>query len=164
MKKIFWVLFAMMLVLLTSGCGEVDSAGGSGVQKEPEDAIGTNDKPPALMLTIGGEKIRTARTSYSWGYYDEEEGSMAGVEASTDSPPALIDTAYAKTAAADAEVQLDFEEAPSKYEIQAWDEENNVIASYDELDLSQHQGMVIFEIRAYWEQGSAGYAFALDIE
>lgn len=162
MKKIL-IGLSTVLLLLISGCGEGDSGDSSENKKEPEQTTNTDDQPPALTLTVGGETIPKARTSWSWSFYDEEEGAMAGVEAATDSPPELVDTANPKKVAADAEVLLDFEEAPVKYEIQVWDENNNAI-SYGGFNLSEHQGITIFEIRAYWEQGSAGYAFALNIE
>ena len=129
----------------------------------PAENKNTSKSPPGLTITIGEETIRTFLGGYSWSYYDENEGSMAAIETETIPPPSLENVDKVTSVNSNSEVVLKFEKAPTDYQVIIWESENNVTGTYDELDISQLKGKVIFRVQGNWEEGKASYFLYLNI-
>lgn len=154
------LLFASLLLV---GCGTAMVQPGD--QSEESEAIHSQSQsPPPLEIRIGDDTFQAFRGGYSWSYYDPEEKMMAGVEAESRSPDEIANIEKGHQVDKSAEVELIFDETPLSYRVFVWDEAGNQEPVSAELDLSDHVGQNIFEIRAHWEQGDASYVFVLDVE
>lgn len=162
-EKLRIIVGFIIVALLLYGCGTADKQ--TGDQADQSEPIHSQSQtPPTLELEIGGDAIRTFRGVYSWSYYDSEEKSMVGVEASSDPPHEMISTDNARKVDRHADVALEFGEPPVSYQLFVWDEAGNRTAYPVAFDLSEHEGPTLFEIFAHWEQGQASYVVALDVE
>lgn len=152
-------LTIILLLILCLGCAKVEKDDKSEINK-----IGANIKePPNLMIVIGEQTIRAAKGTYSWSYYEEGSDEVTHVDVDTAPPPELVNIENATTVHSDAEVSLLFDYGPKDYTVRVWNSEK-AIASYKKVELAAYEGIVIYEIEANWEQGTASYAFAVDIE
>ncbi|MDQ0208854.1 YajG family lipoprotein [Alkalicoccobacillus murimartini] len=127
------------------------------------DEMNTDDiKPPELSISIGEETIDPVLGAYSWGETNVF-GQGVSVSASSDLPVTIADYQEPITVASDSEVSIEFEKQPTHYSVRTWDSEGQ-LDSYDELDLSIHSGLNIYEILASWPEGTGSYSFYLDVE
>lgn len=154
--------FLLLVSLLLAACGTSLQAGDQPVQSESIDS--QSQLPPALQLEIGDDTIRTVRGGYSWSYYDTVEGMMAGIEAEANSPHEIVNIEKGRQVDRNAEVELIFGETPLSYRIFMWDKDGNQKPISTKLNLADHEGKHIFEIRAHWEQGDSSYVVALDVK
>ena len=120
-------------------------------------------EPPNLVISVDGDTIQPIVGTYSWSRQNSD-GAATSIHADSDAPPGLVKDQEPLIVTSSSEMTFDFEIPPTKYEIRAWDKDNNVTGTYDEVDLSEHEGTVIFEVLAHWEQGTASYAFLLDVK
>ena len=123
-----------------------------------------NEKPPALTITIGEQTIQTALGLHSWSYIDRKTGEQTGIEAESLPPTEIVNLENAKLVDLNKPFNLDFEQEPDRYDIRIWSSENKVTATYRDLSDIKEKGKVVCEILATWQQGTASYAFALDIQ
>ena len=127
------------------------------------DEINTDDlKPPKLSIIIGDETIDPVLGSYSWGETNVF-GQGVGIEADSDLPSTIADYQKPITVSSDSKVSIEFEKQPTHYSIRTWDS-GGQLDSYDELDLSIHSGLNIFEVLASWPEGTGSYSLYLDVE
>ena len=118
-------------------------------------------EPPGLTVAIGKEIIKPIRGTYSWSI-DNGDGTGEGIEADSEAPPDLVKGKIALQVTADAPVELNFEEPPTNYILRIWDEDYTILRQTKEVDLSE-TGTFIYEVLAHWEQGTASYAFAIEV-
>lgn len=151
------------VLILTVGCSKkqvtTDSSNNQG-----EDYENIFKLPPSLTISIGEETTKTKLGGYSWSYYDESEDEMVNVEKETLPPSSLVNTDSGPNVNANSDVQLNFEKKPIDYQIRIWDTENNIIGTYDKVEIQEHKGEIIFEVLANWEQGTASYVFSLNVD
>ncbi|TAA66224.1 hypothetical protein [Planococcus salinarum] len=160
-----WKGMGLLLVfvsLLLGGCGTSVQTGDQ--PDESEVIHSQSQSPPPLELKIGDDTFPAFRGGYSWSYYDPEEKLMAGVEAESRSPHEIANIEKGHQADKSAKVELIFGETPLSYLVFVWDAVGNQEPVSAKLDLSDHEGQNIFEIRAHWKQGDASYVFVLDVE
>ncbi|MDC3413165.1 hypothetical protein [Terrihalobacillus insolitus] len=170
-----FLLFTITIIFLLSimGCSGIDDTN----EKHENDSKvmeGSNDetlvnssedtvpKPPSLTVYVGEETIRPTLGSYSWGI-ELEDGTTSRIQADSSAPPELVKDNNVRKVTADTNVELKFEEQPDSYTVRIWDEENNVLSKSNKVVLSG-KGKVIYEVLAHWEQGTASYAFSVNIE
>ncbi len=120
-------------------------------------------KPPNLVITVDGNTIHPAVGTYSWSVKNND-GTSTSIHEDSDAPPGLVKDQEPFIVTSSSEITFDFEIPPTKYEIRTWDEDNNVTGTYENVNLSEHEGTVIFEVLAHWEQGTASYAFLLHVK
>ncbi len=120
-------------------------------------------KPPNLVISVDGKTIHLAVGTYSWSR-ENSDGTSTAIHADSDAPPGLVKDQEPVIVTSSSEMTFDFEIPPTEYEIRTWDEDYNVTGTYDKLDLSEHEGTIIFEVLAHWEQGTASYAFLLRVK
>ena len=146
-KRIF-IMVLLLALLLVAGC--------------------TNSsteilKPPNLVISVDGKTIQPIVGTYSWSH-ENSDGTSTAIHADSDAPPGLVKDQEPFIVTPSSEMTFDFETPPTKYEIRTWDEDYNVTGTYDKLDLSEHEGTIIFEVLAHWEQGTASYTFLLRVK
>ena len=123
-----------------------------------------NEKPPTLTLAIGEQIIKTVSGLRSWSYIDRNTGEQISFEAESLPPTAIVNLENAKLVDLNMPIHLNFEQQPDQYEIRIWSSDNKVTATYNNLSDIKERGKVVCEILATWQQGTASYAFALDIQ
>jgi len=168
-----WLVSILMSALLIlAGCTdtenddltdseETDTTGNSDTQ----DSGSTNDEilePPALTVVAGGESVDAVVGTYSWSI-DNEDGTMTAIEAESAAPPELVGNMTALEVTGDTSIELDFEIEPDSYTVKVWEEDNTVISELEEVLLT-NEGTVIYEVLTNWQEGTASYAFKLNIE
>ena len=173
--KIKFSFFTLTLVFLLSmmGCSSINSTnikpdndgkfveGGSG--ETLDDSSGdTIPKPPSLTIYVGDETVRPSLGTYSWSI-DNEDGTVSAIEVDSSAPPELVKNNNPLQVTVDTNVELNFEIQPDSYTVRIWDDANNVISTSDKVVLSG-KGKVIYEVLAHWKQGTASYAFSLNVE
>ena len=119
-------------------------------------------EPPTLTINAGREMLTPILGAYSWTV-DNEDGTQRSIVVDAAAPPGLVRTAEPIQVTQDTEIELDFEEEPDTYSVRIWDEDNTIISTSDNVDLSS-EGEVIYEVLAHWTQGTASYAFLLSID
>ena len=170
-----FMFFALTLICLLSimGCSGINDTNEKADNDSEVKEVSNNEeldgssgdaipKPPNLTVYVGEETVRPSLGTYSWSV-DNGDGTASGIEADSSAPPELVKDSNPMLVTADTNVELDFEEQPESYTVRIWDEDNNVVNSSDEVDLSG-KGKVVYEVLAHWEQGTASYAFSLDVE
>ena len=123
-----------------------------------------NEKPPTLTLTIGDQIIKTVSGLRSWSYTDKKTGQQTGIKAESLPPTEAVGLENDKLVDLNMPIHLNFEQEPDRYDIRIWSSENKVTATYSNLSDIKEKGKIVCEILATWQQGTASYAFALDIQ
>lgn len=172
-KQLFLVPIVIISILLMAGCsnyGEQMLEEGTSLNESNEAKAGQTEReagqelpePPGLKIRAGDNTIEALLGTYSWSV-DNEDGTVTSIEADTAPPPDLIQEMTPIVVASDTIVELDFEVEPSRYTVRTWEEDYTVSSSRDEVLLTR-SGLVIFEVRSSWSQGTANYVFILDID
>ncbi|KGP90250.1 hypothetical protein N780_05995 [Pontibacillus chungwhensis BH030062] len=173
--KFRFLFFALTLICLLSimGCSGINDTNEKADNDSEVKEVSNNEeldgssgdvipKPPSLTVFVGEETIRPSLGTHSWSI-DNGDGTASGIEAGSSAPPELVKDSNPMQVTADTNVELDFEEQPESYTVRIWGEDNNVVYSSDEVVLSE-KGKIVYEVLAHWEQGTASYAFSLDVE
>ncbi|PRY78647.1 hypothetical protein [Alkalibacterium olivapovliticus] len=157
---------AILLSVFLSACADTASDEEAFEQDSAvEEGTHTDDPiplPPELTIQAGDDTIIPVLGSYSWSV-ENQDGTLNSIEASADGPPELVRMSEPTQVTEDATIEFVFEEEPRTYSVRIWDEDNTVISESNDLVLSG-TGDVIYEVLAFWEQGTASYAFSLTIE
>jgi len=132
--------------------------------KSQEVNLTKNEKPPSLTITFGEEIVKTRQGGYNWSYLDSTTGEIIGVEAESIPPTKLANIEDAVNITLSKPVILNLENEPLHYEIRAYDNNDNIIATYDDFKDIKENGKAIYEILATWKEGSSTYVFALDVQ
>lgn len=127
---------------------------GSSAEEIPE--------PPGLVVMAGEETIEAILGTYSWSV-DNEDGTITAIEADTAAPPDLVQGMTPVNVTSDTKIALEFAVEPDKYTVRTWEEDYTVSSARKEVLLTR-EGPVIYEVQASWAQGTARYAFILNIE
>ncbi|GAB2490685.1 hypothetical protein GCM10008929_13510 [Alkalibacterium psychrotolerans] len=165
MKRRLWLaLFLAGSVLIFTGCMDNDEGVLEGELVSEEAQAGDTKElpePPSLKVLVGDEAIDVIRGTYSWSV-NNEDGTITAIEADTAPPPDLVRAMTPIAVISDSVVELEFEVEPDRYSVRTWEEDYTVSSSRDDVLLTR-DGRVIYEVRASWAQGTATYAFVLDI-
>lgn len=152
MRSKAWVIVWIVIVFsLLLGCKDKGLSDGA-----------TDAEPPGLTVLVGETVIESVLGTYSWSYVNED-GSESGLENDSLAPPGLVADQRVVKVAPNTEVELEFEREPDHYKVNIWDEDDTILSSSDEVDLSG-RGKVVYEIVARYGQGNVRYAFAVKIE
>ncbi|MDV2682943.1 hypothetical protein RYX56_01000 [Alkalihalophilus lindianensis] len=119
--------------------------------------------PPEITITINNETYEAIQGTYSWTYKNKD-GSITGREADSDVPSRYMVDYEAWNVQADTEVEVNFDRQPIDYHIKRWDEDTHTSESHETIDLTEQEGIAIYEIVGRWPEGTASYAFKLNVE
>lgn len=171
--KLSFFALTLIFLLLMMGCSGINVTkekpdndskfveGGSG--ETLDDSTGdTILQPPSLTIYVGEETISPSLGTYSWSF-DNGDGTETVIESDSLAPPELVKNNNPLQVTVDTKVELNFEIQPDMYTVRIWDDGNNVISTLDKVVLFG-KGKVIYEVLAHWKQGTASYAFSLNIE
>lgn len=158
--KIVFYIFTTLAMLMLLGCvNEEKTSKQDGVKLNSDNS----KTPPGLIISVGENTFGTVRGTYSWNY-SNGDGTSTGINSDSAAPPYLVKDYQAIDVVSNNEVKLDFQKPPIDYQVRVWSPENNIVASYNEVDLTKHKGRVIYEVLATWEQGTVTYSFVLNIK
>lgn len=157
-NNILFLAFMFISILTMMGCSNTSVPDESSEESLEDGLIA----PPNLTIHIGNETVTPRLGTYSWSN-DNKDGTATSVESDSSSPPELVKEDQPLQVTAEATIKLDFEKEPDRYILRNWDEDHNVVSATDKIVLS-NKGMVIYEVLAYWEEGTASYAFSVMIE
>ncbi|MFA9557730.1 hypothetical protein ACERII_10530 [Evansella sp. AB-rgal1] len=120
--------------------------------------------PPELAIIVGDETIHPILGTYSWTV-ENNDGTSTDNTQDSEPPPVLLKNQEPLIVSSTNELTFVFEKPPSSYEIREWENKfNEVLATYNDIDLENVSGVKFFDIIATWEQGTASYAFSLEFE
>lgn len=171
-RQLYLIPFFLVSLLVSVGCGnqaEQMLEEGTQLNETTEAEAGESEgmageefpEPPGLTVIAGGGTIEALLGTYSWSV-NNEDGTITAIEADTAPPPDLVRAMTPIAVTSDTVVELEFEVEPDRYSVRTWEEDYTVSSSRDDVILTR-DGRVIYEVRASWAQGTATYAFVLDI-
>ena len=165
MKRLGGIL-TLVIFLVVVGCSDENEA--TSEVKEENGTVQTTQtsepkvlEPPDLTITAGEKTIHPILGTYSWTI-DNGDGTGEGIEADSEAPPDLVRGTNPLQLTATSSVKFNFEEPPTHYILNIWDENYTVVRQTKDVDPSE-TGIVIYEVLAHWEQGTASYAFAVEV-
>lgn len=123
-------------------------------------------EPPELIVRSNDYEVHAVLGTYSWSY-DNRDGTSAGIEADSGPPTELVtDQEGTLNTKLDSEISLAFNHDPLLIEVYIWgrDERSRKIAVEDLTFLTDQTGEVVYEIYAKWNQGTAHYAIAVNVD
>ncbi|MFD1030180.1 hypothetical protein [Metaplanococcus flavidus] len=161
------ILISLSIIMGCSGINDTrEKADNDSEVKEVSNLDGSSEdaipKPPSLTVIVGEETVRPSLGTYNWSV-DNGGGTTSGINADSSAPPELLENNNSIQVTADTNVELVFEEEPENYTVRIWDDDNNIVNSSNKVVLSG-KGKIVYEVLAHWEQGTASYAFSLDVE
>ncbi|AXI08313.1 hypothetical protein CV093_05190 [Oceanobacillus sp. 143] len=167
MKKIYSVVFMLFALVGCSNANEGnpehnDASNGDGNSQEIN--FTQYEKPPSLTISFGEETVKTSQGGYSWSYLDFKTGQMISIEADSLPSTELVNVEDAVGVNISDPIKLNFEKQPLNYEIRVYDNNNNMIATYNDLKDVKENGKAIYEILVTWEEGTGIYAVPLDVQ
>lgn len=164
MKRLGGIL--TLIIFIVVGCSNENEA--TNEVKEESSHVQTTQsseatilEPPEFTVTVGEKTIHPILGTYSWTV-DNGDGTGEGIEADSEAPPDLVRGTNPLQLTATSSVKFNFEEPPTHYILNIWDEDYTILRQTKELDLSE-TGTFIYEVLAHWEQGTASYAFAIEV-
>ena len=162
--------FTLTLIFLISlaGCSGLNGANEKEINARPivESGIGKTSEqtilePPTLTIDVGEETLMPTLGTYSWRV-EHDDGTGTAVESDSLPPPESVNSENSLQVEVGMKVKLNFDIQPDRYTVRIWDDEN-IVSSSDKVVISG-KGQVIYEVLAHWEQGTASYVFALNVE
>ncbi|XKH49597.1 hypothetical protein LG275_08065 [Chryseomicrobium palamuruense] len=165
MKRLGSIL-TLVIFLVVVGCSDENEATSevkeeNGTVQTTQSSEATVLEPPEFTITAGEKTIHPTLGTHSWTI-DNGDGTAESIEVDSDAPPDLVTGKNTLQLTADSSVELNFEEPPTNYILRIWDEEYTIGRQTKEVDLTG-TGIVIYEVLAHWEQGTASYAFAVEV-
>ncbi|TWT06479.1 hypothetical protein FQV26_01300 [Planococcus sp. CPCC 101016] len=156
-------ILATIILLGMSGCSKEKEAvpAENPVNPPIENRENLGETPPALKVLVDGMEIAALRGGYSWSYFDEKENAMVSMEAESLSPQELAKNQKAPSVDADTEIELQFDNEPTAYEVQVWDATGAVKENSPEIVVDDSPGKSIYQVLAHWEQGTGSYVFSI---
>lgn len=165
MKRLGSIL-TLVIFLVVVGCSDENEA--TSEVKEEKGTVQTTQsseatvlEPPEFTITAGGKTIHPTLGTHSWTI-DNGDGTAESIEVDSDAPPDLVTGKNTLQLTANSSVEFNFEEPPTNYILRIWDEEYTIVRQTKEVDLNE-TGVFIYEVLAHWEQGTASYAFAVEV-
>lgn len=155
------VVFTLFLSFMLTGCSINESVSEPAIASSPATQNDFVLRPPSLTIQIGEETIRPIVGSYSWSRKNQG-GTRQSIEADSVAPPKLVEKHEPHIVYKADRVDFVFETPPTEYEIREWNPDI-YMKTYNELNLSIHEGIKVFEVLARWEEGTASYSFLLDV-
>ena len=159
-------ILTLVIFLVVVGCSDENEATSevkveNGTVQTTQSSEATVLEPPEFTITAGEKTIHPTLGTHSWTI-DNGDGTAESIEVDSDAPPDLVTGKNTLQLTADSSVELNFEEPPTNYILRIWDEEYTIGRQTKEVDLTG-TGIVIYEVLAHWEQGTASYAFAVEV-
>lgn len=157
MRKIPFIILMVILCFLV-GCNNRDK------KEFSDDATNQTNKPPSITIKWGEKTIGTKQGGYRWSYYDFKTGQTVMTLADSDDPKNFVDIENAEIVRKDEPITIVTKKNPVSYEINVYNENLQLIASYNDIQNIKESGKVIIEISATWNEGEGIYATALDVQ
>ena len=154
----------LVIVCILIGCSnpEVNKLSKISNERDRITSDTTDEKPPGLILTIGGDVIKTYRGTYSWHYQDKTTGQDVVIHADHAGPTQMVNIEEGVKANLSKPVNLRFAKEPISYEINLWNSDE-LVATYKSFEEIKEQGNYIVEIVGLWGESTATYVVALNI-
>lgn len=161
----FLVVIAIV-VLTVTGCGNSDAMINGNNSDQTEVVVKTPilKAPPNLSVTVDDIEVNLAKGTYSWSY-PNGDGTSTAIEADSAAPPDLVKSLNQVDVTSESKIKLDFEKDPLSYQVRIWKTDYTTTnVNKESYGLSEHKGLLVYEVLANWQEGTATYAFLLNNE
>lgn len=152
------IMFSICLLLFSLvGC---ESNGTSTLDKQTQ-----LDRPPTLKALYQDRSIDAKRGTCSWTI-DNNDGTETGIEADSCAPPELVKDSTPLTVSPKSSLTLSFSDKPIDITVNIWRDNKPIEQSIidDNIVASESKGYIIYEVIGTWEQGTAYYAFLVNVD
>ena len=152
------IIILLLLTLLLVACNPLNNT------SEPNKDVSLSE-PPELTITIDNQSITALLGTYSW-YIHNKDGTIEGMEADAFAPPELVKHQNETlTVEPKSSIVLNFENKPDAYRVDIWEGNNQITQQVnDKIVIAPEQnGLVVYEVYARWKEGTAFYAFAINV-
>lgn len=126
----------------------------------------STSNPPTLMIFANKDSFQATLGTTSW-FYREKDSIYTGYEADSDSPSELVKYQEKRiNIEPNAEILLKFNREPMNYTVSIWDNDQPTTLEVikDKLTIPEYSGVLIFVVKANWDEGTAYYAFSINVK
>lgn len=146
MRKIIGLF--LLLAIFVTGCNQ---------GKEQESSQESLSNPPKLTITANKKSITALRGTTSWISFELDSAA----------PPELVN--YQKerlNIKPKSKITLTFEREPDDLKVYIWEGNNQIIQQVKSgtIIAPRQKGLVVYEVYANWQEGSAHYAFSVNVD
>ncbi|WBW96566.1 hypothetical protein [Oceanirhabdus sp. W0125-5] len=156
MKKLFTMI--LFLSILIVGCNQKN-------QRE-SDNVTSSTNPPKLTVTVDNKSITGVLGTYSWTV-DNGDGTETSIQSDSEAPPELAkDQKEPLNIKPSSSIILNFKNEPKEYIVTLWKDniKNKQEVIDGEIIAPEEKGSFVYEVFATWKEGTAYYAFSVNIE
>ncbi|MBB6452670.1 hypothetical protein HNQ94_001116 [Salirhabdus euzebyi] len=162
MRGFLFILIAFLSVI--TACNPSEK-----VETEETSMVSTEEeglkRPPALTVVTDNHSASAVLGSYSWTYI-QENGTGSAIESDSGSPTELVEHQKSPiNLKYNSDFQLHFKVEPIEYKVRIWENgERTGTVSIQNNSVAPHtNGSFIYEVSARWKQGTAMYAFLVNV-
>lgn len=121
-------------------------------------------RPPALIILYLDKSIDAKTGTYSWTI-DNGDGTETGIEADSPAPPELVKNSTPLTVPPKSSLTLCFSDKPTSVTVNIWQVNKPIKQSLTDgkIVTPQLKGSIVYEVIGSWEQGTAYYAFLVNV-
>lgn len=120
--------------------------------------------PPTLKVLYQDKSIDAVLGTYSWTI-NNNDGTATGIESDSAGPTELVKDATVLTVSPKSAITLNFSDKPKDIMVNIWQENKSIeqLVTDSKVITPELKGSVIYEAIATWEQGTAHYAFLVNV-
>ncbi|WP_088006460.1 hypothetical protein [Indiicoccus explosivorum] len=120
-------------------------------------------RPPDLLVHAGNEVMTIGAGMYEWTHTDPSGGKISISSLALPRKEVIASLAPLPVESSE-ELSFDFNLEPNKVDMEVWKKDGSDLPILDEPDLSDFEGVTVFQLTAFWKQGTAQFVFALDVQ
>ncbi|MDN4492510.1 hypothetical protein [Ureibacillus aquaedulcis] len=154
---------ALVVLLSLIGCSIAEEHEPSKSKNTASSMPYEEEKPPNIKLTIGKDELKTYRGTYNWTFFDKHKMQEVTMLADFLPPTEIVNVEEGVSVNLTEPAKIFFETEPTRYEINVWDS-HNMVATYNTFQEIKEKGKHVVEIVGIWEDSTATYIVALDIQ
>ena len=152
----------MLLIFCVSGC-QADNPDAINTLRSMESTM-KQLQPPSITLENNDYVIETKIGDYSWSKIDKKTGDITkSFSRDIDTPPGLVSIEEGTPFNLSQSITVKFKKEPNSYNINLWDNEENV-GTYESFTDIKERGPYIIEIVGFWDEGEVTYVAAINIQ
>lgn len=122
--------------------------------------------PPSLTVLYKDNSIKTIRGSFSWATKNKKGKIITAINADTVGPTELVKDSAPLFVSPKSILTLNFSDKPLNFKVNIWHGSETIKQETTEYKLKtpESKGSVIYEVVANWDDGTACYAFLVNVD
>jgi hypothetical protein len=157
-KKLVTVFSVGFLLILLVGCSG-NRASFFGGKAEAE-------SPPLLKVLYQDKSVKAIRGSFSWATKNKNGKIISAINADTVGPTELVKGSIPLTVSTKSILNLNFSDKPVNTTVNIWQGSEAIKQKVtdNKVITPESKGSVVYEVVADWDDGTACYAFLVNVD